>query len=1076
VSALMPGICAHRAEEKSTGMAGASRSRPKRSKGSPFTPADGRGIDDAAASAGDSTARPDAEEALRLSELEFRTIFDSVGDGVAIWEPEGKYLEVNRVLCERLGYSREELLGMQVDAINSSESAATIPGRVAEIMQGRGIRAIEATHLRRDGAEIPIEAVSRRITFRGKPAILTVYRDITERKRAEEAVANSATRLQIAMGAMLDGVSILSSVRDDAGRILDFRIDYANAAMGVISGVAAKEQVGRTLLGLFPAHRANGLFGAYVRVVETGVPFAPANFRYADPDAEGGPLEKILDQRVARLGDGIILSVRDVTEIERERQERERIRATLKLSELKYSTAFHTSPDAVNLNRLSDGLYLDISDGFTATTGFTRTDVEGKTSADIAIWADPETRHRLVAGLRDDGVVHNMEMRFRRKDGSLGKALMSARVIEVNGESCILSITRDITDREEAEKRFQTLFDVANDAMMISSPDGRFLEVNRSACERLGYSRDELLMMSAADIIAPGLELLVPARSEALVGGSSAFFDTAHARRDGTPIPVEISTTVIDFGGSKAILTIARDISERKRAEVELRANEERYRRITETITDFVFTVFVEDGRASSTQYGPACVAVTGYSSDEMSRDPDLWLRIIVPEDRDAVVALPSRILAGDHVSPIEHRIVHKDGRVRWVRNTAVPQFDPDGMVLSYDTIIQDVTERRVLQEQLIQAQKMEAIGRLAGGVAHDFNNLLTVIRGFAELHLAEHSSDDPGRADVLEIERAADRATQLTKGLLAFSRRADVHPAPLNLALLVRDAMALLRRLVGEDIAVDLHAGPNVPLVFADPVQVEQVLLNLAANARDAMPTGGSLGIEVKGVRLDSRFVAAHQGARKGQHVLLAVSDTGVGMDEATQVHIFEPFFTTKPTGEGTGLGLSSVYGIVKQAGGYIEVHSRLGGGSVFRAYFPAVEGNEPRMELAQPAGHSHRGTNQTILLVEDEPAVRLFAQRVLQGHGYRVLAFGDPREALDFATRDPTLYDAVVTDVIMPALSGSKLAERIALIRPELPVLFMSGYEAGALPDGAPTPLAKPFSAGELVDAVDNLFGRTG
>jgi PAS domain S-box-containing protein len=649
-------------------------------------------------------------------------------------------------------------------------------------------------------------------------------------------------------------------------------------------------------------------------------------------------------------------------------------------------------------------------------------------------------------------------------------------VIEVNGESCILSITRDITDREEAEKRFQTLFDVANDAMMISSPDGRFLEVNRSACERLGYSRDELLTMSAADINAPRLELLVPARSEARVGGSSAFFDTVHVRRNGTLIPVEISTTVIDFGGGQAILTIARDISERKRAEVEIRASEERYRRITETITDFVFTVLVEDGRASSTQYGPACIAVTGYSSDEMSRDPDLWLRIIVPEDRDAVVEQPSRIMAGDHVSPIEHRIVHKDGRVRWVRNTAVPQLDPDGRVLSYDTIIQDVTERRVLQEQLIQAQKMEAIGRLAGGVAHDFNNLLTAIRGFAELHLAEHSSDDPGRADVLEIERAADRATQLTKGLLAFSRRANVHPAPLDLALLVRDAMALLRRLVGEDIAVDLHAGLNVPLVFADPVQVEQVLLNLAANARDAMPTGGSLGIEVKGVRLDSRFVAAHPGARKGQHVLLAVSDTGVGMDEATQVHIFEPFFTTKPTGEGTGLGLSSVYGIVKQAGGCIEVHSQLGGGSVFRAYLPAVEGDGPRMELAQPVGHSHHGANQTILLVEDEPAVRLFAQRVLQGHGYRVLAFGDPREALDFAIRDPTLYDAVVTDVIMPAISGSKLAERIALIRPGLPVLFMSGYEAGALPDGAPTPLAKPFSAGELVDAVDNLFGRTG
>ena len=543
---------------------------------------------------------------------------------------------------------------------------------------------------------------------------------------------------------------------------------------------------------------------------------------------------------MARLGDGIILSVRDVTEIERERQERERIRAALELSELKYSTAFHTSPDAVNLNRLSDGLYLDISDGFTATTGFTRDEVVGKTSADIAIWADPETRDRLVAGLRDNGVVHNMAMRFRRKDGSLGDALMSARVMEVNGEPCILSITRDITDRTEAEERFRA--------------------------------------------------------------------------------------------------------------------------------------------------------------------------------------------------------------------------------------------ERRVLEEQLTQSQKLEAIGRLAGGVAHDFNNLLTAIRGFAELHLAEHEPDDPGRADVVEIQQAAERATQLTKSLLAFGRRAEAHPVPLDIAGLVHDAMTLLRRLVGEDVAVQLHAGPKVPLVFADPVQIEQVLLNLAANARDAMPTGGSLGIEVKGVLLDDEFVSAHPGSTTGRHVLLAVSDTGIGMDAATQEHIFEPFFTTKPSGEGTGLGLASVYGIVTQAGGYIEVYSRLGGGSVFRAYLPAVEGDAPHIEVRQSAGHARPGANQTILLVEDEPAVRLFAQRVLKDCGYRVIAFGDPSLALLTLVRDPNSCDALVTDVIMPAISGSKLAERIALVRPDLPVLFMSGYEAGALPGAAPPPLAKPFSVQDLIDAVEALFGRTG
>jgi PAS domain S-box-containing protein len=507
----------------------------------------------------------------------------------------------------------------------------------------------------------------------------------------------------------------------------------------------------------------------------------------------------------------------------------------------------------------------------------------------------------------------------------------------------------------------------------------------------------------------------------------------------------------------------------------ELRASEERYRRITETITDFVFTVTVQDGRAGSTDYGPGCVAVTGYSADELSHEPKRWLRMVVPEDRAAILEQTRRILSGERVEPLEHRIVHKDGRVRWVRNTSVPQFGLDDTLVSYDGIIQDITESRLLGEQLAASQKMEAIGRLAGGVAHDFNNLLTAIRGFAELHLADHPPGDVGREDVLEIQHAAERATQLTMGLLAFSRRAGVHPTPLDLAAIVRDAMLLLRRLVGEDIVVRLEEGSKVPCILADPVQIEQVLLNLAANARDAMPTGGTLSIAVKPTVLTKAFVKSHSGARAGRHVLLEVSDTGVGMDETTQTHLFEPFFTTKPSGAGTGLGLASVYGIVKQAEGYIEVESNPGGGSVFRIYLPALKRATPAAQVEPAAGHKPGGGTETILLVEDEPAVCLFAQRVLQAHGYRVLAFGDPVVALDAAIRNPTSYDALVTDVIMPVISGPTLAERIAAARPGLPVLFMSGYEAGALPAGAPPPLAKPFTARDLAAAVGALFGRT-
>jgi PAS domain S-box-containing protein len=590
--------------------------------------------------------------------------------------------------------------------------------------------------------------------------------------------------------------------------------------------------------------------------------------------------------------------------------------------------------------------------------GLTRDEVVGKTSLELG---QPEAEMHVEHDRKaiQNGTPEVYEADRFMADGTVRRQIVVKAPLRSQNGAITGTVTgsQDITERHAAEQalrqseeRFRTLFDFASDAIFIHDIGGKFVEVNRTACERLGYSRDELLTMSPIEISPPEFAARVGEREDALAGVGASFFETAHVRKDGTVVPVEVSATIIDLGGHQAVLSIARDISERRRAEA----------------------------------------------------------------------------------------------------------------------------DRIALEEQLTAAQKMEAIGQLAGGVAHDFNNLLTAIRGFAELHLAEHPPGDAGRADVLEIEHAAERATQLTMGLLAFSRRADVHPTALDLAAIVRDAMALLRRLVGEAIVVRLEADAKVPLVLADPVQIEQVLLNLAANARDAMPTGGTLSIAVRRSVLTKAFVRSHAGAHVGLHVLLEVSDTGIGMDETTQAHLFEPFFTTKPSGEGTGLGLASVYGIVKQAEGYIDVRSRLGRGSVFRAYLPAFEGAAPAAQVEHSAIPAHRGGSETILLVEDEPTVRLFAQRVLQQHGYLVLAFGDPVVALDAAIRDPTSYDALVTDVIMPVISGPTLAERITASRPELPVLFMSGYEAGALPAGAPPPLAKPFSARDLAVAVGALFGR--
>ncbi len=460
-------------------------------------------------------------------------------------------------------------------------------------------------------------------------------------------------------------------------------------------------------------------------------------------------------------------------------------------------------------------------------------------------------------------------------------------------------------------------------------------------------------------------------------------------------------------------------------------------------------------------------VAICGGAGDQE-------VEIVVPPATPQPVVLDGRAIP----APSERRL-----------SVLVTGIDDDsGSEAARLVVVRDVTEHGALEDErraagnrelelasrMGHSARMEAIGQLAGGVAHDFNNLLTAIRGFAELHLAEHAPDDPRKDDIVEIQRAAERAAQLTQGLLAFSRRAEVRPESLDLTEVVGDAVALLGRLVGENIVVRLDASTEVPCVLADRVQIEQVLLNLAANGRDAMPAGGVLGVAVRPATLTRSFAASHPGAQVGRHVLLEVSDTGVGMDEATQRHLFEPFFTTKPPGEGTGLGLASVYGIVKQAGGYIDVETHPGGGSVFQIYLPALIRAIPEARARTTTGPIRTDGTETVLLVEDDAAVRRFAQRVLQRSGYRVAAFSDPGVALEALMADPASFDALVTDVVMPTMSGPNLADRIETVRPRLPTLFISGYGSEALLAGAPAQLAKPFSGGALAEAVGALFGR--
>ena len=503
-----------------------------------------------------------------------------------------------------------------------------------------------------------------------------------------------------------------------------------------------------------------------------------------------------------------------------------------------------------------------------------------------------------------------------------------------------------------------------------------------------------------------------------------------------------------------------------------LRASEERYRSLFESNVAGVFRSTF-DGRMLDCNRRLS--ELFGYTREELLSQPSWMLYPGGKEDRDTLVA--DRLRTG--VPGIFEKCYRrKDGSLVWTITSASVGKEADGTPYFEGTIL-DVTDRRHLEEQLRQAQRMEAVGRLAGGIAHDFNNILTVISGYSSMLLERSSPSDPVHEDAKEIRSASDRAASLTRQLLAFSRQQVLQPQIVNLNT-VLDALAkMVRRLIGEDIETRLVAAPGLGSVKADPGQIEQILLNLVVNARDAMPSGGQLTLETANVDLDTEYSAAHPYTSPGRHVLLAVSDTGIGMDAETRSRIFEPFYTTKEQGKGTGLGLSTVYGIVKQSGGHIEVYSEPGKGTTFKIYLPRVDQDVADSASPDRGPVSERG-QETILLVEDDDALRDLAQRILSARGYTVLAPEKPEDAEAVCRQHPGRIDLLLTDVVMPAISGREVARRVALQRPDIKVLYMSGYTTnaivhhGVLDEGLAF-LPKPFTPATLTSKVREVLDGT-
>jgi PAS domain S-box-containing protein len=528
---------------------------------------------------------------------------------------------------------------------------------------------------------------------------------------------------------------------------------------------------------------------------------------------------------------------------------------------------------------------------------------------------------------------------------------------------------------------------------------------------------------------------------------------------------------IVEGGRLRRAWGSQRDITERKRTEQELSRSEERYRDMVENAHDIIYSHDLEGNYTSINKAGER---ITGYTREEALK---LNLaQTVAPEYLEKAREMLARKLAGEDVTAYELEIVAKDGRRVAVEvNTRLVYQNK--VAVGVQGIARDVTERKHLEEQLRQSQKMEAVGRLAGGIAHDFNNLLTAITGYSDLTLRRLRPEDPLRRNVEEVKKAGERAASLTRQLLAFSRKQVLQPKVLDLNSVVSDMEKMLRRLIGEDIELRTALAPELGSVRADPGQIEQVIMNLAVNARDAMPHGGNLIIETGNVSLDEGYATRHIAVKPGAYVMLAVSDTGAGMSEETQARIFEPFFTTKEVGRGTGLGLSTVYGIVKQSGGNIWVYSEEGRGTAFKIYLPRVDEAAQEYKPSQGAEEPLDGT-EVILLAEDDERVRNLVRAVLEGYGYRVLEAEDGGAALSISARHEGPIHLLLTDVVMPKMSGRELAGRLARVRPGMKVLYMSGYTDESIVHhgvlDADTPfIQKPFEPEALARKVRELLG---
>jgi two-component system, cell cycle sensor histidine kinase and response regulator CckA len=776
---------------------------------------------------------------------------------------------------------------------------------------------------------------------------------------------------------------------------------------------------------------------------------------------------------------------------------------------------FQASPDGLSIAD-RDHCVLWANETFVRMFGYEASEVIGQTLEDLVVPPERLAESTWVTEALTKGTPITLETQRRKKDGSLLDVSISCAPLRIDGKmEGFYAGYHDISDRKRVEALSSALYRVAEKSSSVHDLQQFFAAVHH-IIDELMYAKNFYIALydPASDLLtfpyfvdeqdsAPGPKKLAKGLTDYLIRSGEPLLatpevlqtmeDRGEVSRNGSRsldwmgVPLKVGNHTfgalvvqtysknIRYGErDKEILTfVARQLAsavEIKRNEQALRRSEARYRSLVQSS---VYGIYRSSLEGRFLDVNPALITMLGYGSAEevLLLDPEKDVFALCEEHKRLVEEFRNT----GRLDGIEVKWKRKDGSTITVRisGRAVTSEDEPADVL--EAIAEDVTERRALEEQFRQAQKMEAVGRLAGGVAHDFNNLLMVISGYAEVILATLSEVHPLTEKAKAIQQAADRATTLTRQLLAFSRKQLLELKVVDVNAIVSDMERLLRPLIGENVELLARLTPEAGYTRADAGQLEQVLMNLVVNAKDAMPDGGRLTIQTQHVVFDQSHRRGQTFIRPGNYVLLSVSDTGMGMDRETQSRIFEPFFTTKEKGKGTGLGLSTVYGIVKQSGGYVTVQSEKGRGSTFHIYLPQVEGSAEQQTV--PVARAAAGGTETILLVEDEDSVRQLVRDTLESKGYKVVEAENGENGLQAATQHEGKIDLVITDVVMPGMGGREMVEQLVKTRPQTKFLYLSGYTEEAILNGGVLNgtafLQKPFTLQSLTRKVREMLG---